>query len=208
MRAPGRGRESHGPWSSERAGSTWVSLDGGRIEHVRVSTNAAGFSAKGRIAQREEHGLSRFQYRIEGDASWRLRRAVVHEIEDPDRRLELITDGRGRWWDPSGASMPDLAGCLDLDIEASPFTNTLAIRRLDLAPGESREICAAFVGIPDLDASRFMQRYSRIPDRTDPDLYRYEGLDSAFTVELPVDSNGMLMAYPRAFVRLPEYQRT
>lgn len=185
----------------------WISLDGGRIERVRVSTNAAGFSAKGLIARRGEHALSSFQYRIEGDASWRLRRIIVHEFNNPDRRLELVTDGRGRWWDLSGASVPDLEDCLDLDIEASPFTNTLAIRRLDLAPGESREICAAFVGIPDLDASRFMQRYSRIPGRTDPDLYRYEGLESDFTVELPVDSNGLLLEYPGYFVRLPDIHR-
>jgi hypothetical protein len=85
---------SKGEWTMER-NAAWISLDGGRIEHVRVSTDAAGFSAKGLIVRREEHALSRFQYRIEGDTSWRLRRAIVHELENPDRRLELITEGRG-----------------------------------------------------------------------------------------------------------------
>lgn len=60
--------------------AAWISLDGGRIEHVRVSTNAAGFSAKGLIARRGEHALSSLQYRIEGDASWRLRRIIVHAL--------------------------------------------------------------------------------------------------------------------------------
>ncbi|MEQ9569793.1 MAG: putative glycolipid-binding domain-containing protein [Longimicrobiales bacterium] len=184
--------------------ATWASVDGGTIEHVRVITNAAGFSAEGSIVRTAEPPSPSFRYRVAGDTSWRLQGAIVHDMENPDRRLELVTDGRGRWWSRSGASVPDLEGCLDLDIEGSPFTNTLAIRRLRLAPGESRKICAAFVGIPDLDASRFMQRYSRIPDRTRHELYRYESLESEFTVELPVDPDGLLLEYPGYFVRLPD----
>ena len=46
--------------------------------------------------------------------------------------LSLTGDGAGRW-QIDGRDAPDLDGCLDLDIQVTPFTNSLPIRRLDLA---------------------------------------------------------------------------
>lgn len=48
-----------------------------------------------------------------------------------------------------------------------------------------------------------MQRYSRIPDRNDHELYCYESLESEFTAEL-VDPEGLLLEYPAYFVRLAD----
>jgi hypothetical protein len=48
------------------------------------------------------------------------------------RKLELISDGRGKWTDASGNPLPALDGAIDMDLSVSPFTNTLPIRRLRL----------------------------------------------------------------------------
>jgi hypothetical protein len=50
-------------------------------------------------------------------------------------RVDLFSDGEGTWTGPDGRVMPHLEGCEYVDIAETPFTNTLPIRRLGLAPG-------------------------------------------------------------------------
>ncbi len=38
--------------------------------------------------------------------------------------LHLFTDGEGSWTTESGEAFPLLKGCLNVDISATPFTNT------------------------------------------------------------------------------------
>ena len=56
--------------------------------------------------------------------------------------------------------LTELAGCLDVDISATPFTNTLALRRLDLQPGENASLTVAYVKLPELTFRPVSQRYS------------------------------------------------
>jgi hypothetical protein len=44
--------------------------------------------------------------------------------------------------------MPQLGGAIDIDISITPFTNTLAIRRLNLRRGQSEEIIAVYIRVP------------------------------------------------------------
>ncbi len=44
-----------------------------------------------------------------------------------DARLSLRSDGAGRWSDDRGRPLPELDGCIDVDISVSPFTNTLPV---------------------------------------------------------------------------------
>jgi hypothetical protein len=60
----------------------------------------------------------------------------------------------------------DLNGAIDIDLSISPFTNTLPIRRMDLAPGNSADIVAAYIRVPELTATRDPQRYTCIERRT------------------------------------------
>jgi len=88
--------------------------------------------------------------------------------------------------------------CL-IDLSASPFTNTLPVRRCNLAIGESIDIIAAYVAFPELTLTPDPQRYTRL----DALIYRYESLDSDFTRDIEVDGNGLVVNYPGLFRRLP-----
>lgn len=55
----------------------------------------------------------------------------------------------GRWATVRGDPRPGLDGRIDADISATPFTNTLPIRRLGLRTGESAALEAAYVAVPD-----------------------------------------------------------
>ena len=60
-------------------------------------------------------------------------RAVEPGSEVPG--IDLLADGEDGWTTRGGAAMPELEGCVDVDISATPVTNILPIRRLGLAPG-------------------------------------------------------------------------
>ena len=111
---------------------------------------------------------------------------------DDGRHRTFHGDGAGHWNDPL------IEGCIDVDIQASPFTNTIAIRRLGLSPDQSAEIRAAFIEVPGFTAKPAPQRYKcRTPHR-----YRYEGLDTDFTAVLIVDDEGLVVDYTGWFKRV------
>ena len=61
----------------------------------------------------------------------------------------------------------------DVDIAATPFTNTFVIRRLGLSVGKTVEIPAAWVGVPDLEVEAVEQTYVRLQPRAGVDRYEF-----------------------------------
>lgn len=179
---------------------TWISLDETMFEHLRLHQSASGFQADGLIVRRAGDRAARFRYHIEGDDAWRLRGVRV-SAEDGGPAVTLLSDGEGRWTDGTGRVLSALDGCHDVDIQASPFTNTLAIRRLRLEPGRAAEVRVAFITVPELEVRAFRQRYTRLGGDDPRAVYRYESLESDFRSELPVDGDGLLLEYPGYFRR-------
>ena len=101
---------------------------------------------------------------------------------------------------PPAAAVPELDGCIDIDLAGSPFTNTLPIRRRDLGPDvgavEFRMLYVPFQTFePTVDEQRY--RCQR------PGLYRYEAVDRSFAADLSVDEDGLVIDYPDLFHRIP-----
>lgn len=131
------------------------------------------------------------RYRVLCDPSWRTRRVHVGVVRGAEKAaLRLEADGAGRW-NSGGREVPEYQGSLDVDLGIGASTNTLPIRRLNLAVGGAAEIVAAWVRFPDLSMERLPQRYTRLAE----DRYRYESLDSGFTAELVVDELGLIVHY-------------
>ena len=80
-------------------------------------------------------------------------------------------------------------GCTDVDLGLSPSTNTLPIRRLNLAIGASHTIQAAWVVFPELSVQKAAQTYTRVDEFT----YRYSS--GTFEAELGVDDDGLVTSY-------------
>ncbi len=149
------------------------------------------------------HGAYGGYYHVRTDADFRTREVRVLYVGGPS--LHVKSDGRGNWRDEIGSRpLPNLNGCIDVDIGITPATNTLPIKRLKLGAQESRDITVAYVALPDQIDSDFLpqqaeQRYTCLmPDRR----YRYEGLFRAFTAELEVDEAGLVLDYPDTFRRV------
>ena len=137
------------------------------------------------------------RFRIRCDLDWRARELDV-ELIGGGRRLHLRGDGHGHWTDGTDAPLPALAGALDVDLPITPFTNTLPIRRLRLAAGQTAEIVVAYVQLPALTVEIDHQRYTCLAPRR----YRYEAVDGTFTSEIEVDGDGLVVSYPELFRRL------
>jgi len=109
-----------------------------------------------------------------------------------ERRLLQVEIGEDGQWDIGGFHHPELRGFTDIDLSASPSTNTLALRRLGLPVGSAAEIDVGWVVFPDLEVRAVRQRYRRLSER----LYRYEGLHNGFVAEFEVDARGLVSTYP------------
>ena len=97
-----------------------------------------------------------------------------------ERGLSMTRTPGGPWLDGAGKSppQPELDLAVDIDLTASAFTNSLAIRRLGLhTPSGDEEITVAEVAIPELGVEAVKQRY-RTVERIDdgaPDRLRRPG---------------------------------
>ena len=182
--------------SEREVALSWVDGSGTGIEVSRVTFTAYTSSIDGRIDGPAEDPFV-LEYAVSCDEAWNTRYVFVAEAVS-GRRLELLSSGRGHWTSGEGESLPELRGALDVDISATPFTNTLPIRRLDLRLGESAEILVAFVSVPDLVLSSEGQRYTRFGPRT----YLFESLDARFEREITVDDDGLILEYPGLFSRV------
>src|SRR6185437_4270420 len=98
-------------------------------------------------------------------------RAVAIEIDAGRgaQTLGMTVDEERRWWS-AGAGLVAFRGCDDVDLGITPVTNTLPIRRLNLAIGETRAVIAAWLQFPDLESEPLSQHYTRHDARR----YRYE----------------------------------
>lgn len=176
-------------WSASHAG------DG--LEHLLLAPREADGLV---VAIDDARGPFRLSYRLRWDDPWTLRRAELG-LATADARASLVleSDGRGRWTDATGAHLPALDGCVDVDVWPTPFTNSFPILRAPLAVGERREHRVAWIDGLALAVTAQRQAYTRLADGA----YRFESLDGGgFTAELTVGDDGLVLDYPGLFRRV------
>jgi len=170
----------------------WVGADSSDIESAEtaeVTMSADGCHVDGVI-----EGAGEIRYSIDTDASWATR--TVRVVTDTGA-LVLFADGRGNWTEGDGRVLDRLAGAIDVDLSATPLSNTLPIWRLGLSVGESADIVTAYIALPELTVAADPQRYTRLDERS----YRYESRDSDFARDITVDDAGFVVDYPGLFRR-------
>jgi hypothetical protein len=182
----------------------WVPEDEPGIEDVAMTHNAGGYQFSGTLIRLWEGGPLKATYELECDSQWRVRRLSMNATSNTGgtHGLMLLADGDGNWQDGESKTLTDLHGCIDVDLMFTPLTNTLPIQRLALVPGESREISVVYVSVPVVAIRPFRQRYTRLDDADGQRRYRYESLESGFTADLAVDSDGFVIDYPAIWRRV------
>jgi hypothetical protein len=180
----------------------WSPWDEPGLEHLHL-VQTPEFARADSVILTVRGGMPlRLHYEVRVDETWACREVRVSIPIEGGGHLKLHADGDGLWTTDTGDRLPELDGCIDVDINATPFTNTLPIRRLGLAPGEWAEIDVAYILVPEMEVGAVRQRYTCIEQGEDGGRYKYEGLTSGFMAELRVDSDGLVLDYPEVFHRV------
>ena len=172
------------------------------LEHLRLIEQNEEIIADGLVISIEEDTPFRAHYIIHCDSAWCVRAITLDLFDNQAPPLQLQADGKGHWSTANGTPLPSFDGCIDVDITATPFTNTLPIRRLHLTPGLSAEITAVYFKLPELQFQPARQRYTCLNTSANGSVYIYEGLESGFTAKLQVDNDGLILDYPDLWKRI------
>jgi hypothetical protein len=176
----------------------WREWAGEGLEHLVLRQDEEGARADSFVIGQADGEPFAARYSIVCIGDWRTR-AVTVTLVGQSEGVQIASDGAGSWRDASGSPLPALDGAIDVDITATPFTNTLPIRRLGLEAGQSADLRVAYVDVPSLTVTADPQRYTCLePMRR----YRFESLDSDFVREIEVDERGLVVLYPGLFKRV------
>lgn len=177
----------------------WRRLDRMGQEAARIARVAEGWHLSGNAAFSDDSGACGLSYSIECDAGWRTRRGSVRGfVGSRSVAIEIEVDA-GRWR-VNGTAQPSVDGCIDLDLNFSPSTNLLPIRRLELREGKESAVRAAWLRFPSFALEPLEQTYRRLSER----VYRYESAGGSFTADLEVDASGLVTLYPGFFEEVGE----
>ncbi|MBM3545460.1 MAG: hypothetical protein FJX54_00795 [Alphaproteobacteria bacterium] len=176
----------------------WERLDRPGLEHLALDADANGIRVESLVLLDLEAGLVRLRYRLDIDTAWRTRTASFHlDQGTTSRSLDVRRDGAG--WVVDGKPRDDLAGAADIDISATPLTNTMAVRQLGVAPGEKRTFLTVYVRVPELAVSAMDQDYTRLDPAEPPRRFNYAS--PGFTSDVAFDAEGLVENYPPGWRR-------
>jgi hypothetical protein len=182
-------------------------LDGHGLEHLRLEMSAEAVYADGALVAVHAGRVFRASYQMTCDTGWHAREMRITVSHPTASVLRLHADADGRWSNETREPLSVLDGCVDIDFAATPFTNTPAIRRLNLQPGESAAIAVVYIDAPSLEITPVRQRYTCLDREPEGARFRFEalpypGLPDGFVAELTVDAAGLVRDYPPLFRRV------
>ena len=170
----------------------WKRLDVPGHEAVRLYCDEDGWYLDGAAIFVHDKEVCRIEYLIECDLDWRTVFVSLDGwVGDDLIDLEINVDD-DRTWTLNGDKIGAVRGCIDIDLNFSPVTNLLPIRRLGLISGESKAVRAAWLRFPSFELEPLDQTYTRLNETT----VRYESGGGNFVTELLVDELGLVTKYP------------
>jgi uncharacterized protein len=148
------------------------------------------------LRQGPQRRPARLDYLVECGADWQTRSARVSGwVGDETISIEISVDESQRWR-LNGVEVPDVEGCVDIDLSFSPSTNLLPIRRLRLNVGDEIAATAAWLRFPNFKLEPLDQSYRRVSNSG----YRYESAAGKFVAQLSVNEAGFVTGYPNLWV--------
>src|SRR6266545_1039710 len=161
-------------------------------EACQLFSRDARWHLEGTAVFSHEQQPCRLTYEVVCDPAWRtLSGKVEGWLGNTEVGIQIKTDSAQHWW-LNEIEQPDVMGCIDLDLNFSPSTNLLPIRRLALTVGETADVRAAWLRFPSFKLEPLPQQYRRIGETT----YRYESAGGQFIADLKVNRSGFVVDYP------------
>ena len=187
----------------------WRGAEEWLAEAARVELTEDGIGATGTQLGAEPIPY-RLDYDLEAAGGFVTRSLRARASGDKwERQIELRHDGEGNWQcdahadgEPSlgepGGDMDALHGALDCDLEFSPLTNLMPVRRHSIDRLQiEMDFLMAWVSVPGLALHASRQRYEHVRHHEGGSVVRFVSLDSDFRSELELDSDGLVVHYPQ-----------
>ena len=170
----------------------WQGIDRRGHEAVRLYQLDRQWCLEGTAVFSSDNRACVLSYLIRCDSSWNTLNATVSGwLDNEDVNVNISVDVHRRW-KLNGVEKPVVDGCVDVDLNFSPSTNLLPIRRLNLAVGQQAEVSAAWLRFPSFELEPLSQIYTRLDEFT----YRYSSAGGKFVRDLTVDDVGFVTDYP------------
>jgi uncharacterized protein len=185
---------------------------GSEIVHV-TGTPGDGWRCRGHVHLIENGDPVRIAYLVLLEEDWTLRYADVELYRGPgeSRYVQLLVDPDlpGRGWQRREATSRETApelefeplsgldDIIDIDMEFTPLTNTLPIRRLAPRVGQGFDVTAAWVRFPSLTVEPLSQHY----ERTATGRYHYSA-HTGYETDIEVDDLGLVVRYGDVWERV------
>lgn len=170
----------------------WRRLDRPGHELARVAPSESGWILSGTALFLHEGAPCQLDYEIGCNDRWgTISGSVIGRVGEEAISIEVAV-GPGGVWVSNGVEVPAVRGAVDLDLNFSPSTNLLPIRRLNLPVGQEAAVRAAWLRFPSFVFEPLEQTYRRI----DASTYRYASAGGRFTADLTVNDDGLVTFYP------------
>ena len=175
----------------------WTGREYYSLENCLVNLQPTGAEITSTIVGLYEEKIYKVEYHIKTNQNWETVFLEIHSRHNNlVQSILLEGDGKGNWMS-NGEKAEQFAGCIDVDIPLTPFTNTLPIRRLHLQPGQSAEIQVIYCDLLLQQVTPVRQKYAGLSATK----YHYENVPNDFEATIEVDEEGLVIDYPSLFVR-------
>lgn len=184
------------PSTEDEGLAIWRRLDMPGHEAVRIYDDDEGWYLDGCAIFLYEDRPCRLEYLIECDPDWRTTFVTVDGfVGEGIVAIEIERDDSGVWF-MDGVEVPETEGCVDIDLNFSPATNLLPIKRLAVGIGDATDVRAAWLRFPSFSLEPLDQVYTRSGEF----VYNYRS-SSGFETDITVDRYGLTVEYPKLWVR-------
>jgi hypothetical protein len=173
----------------------WINWTQDATENLVLSERPEAIFVESTIINYGERPYT-IKYSLTCDQSWKVKTLNLELVETKEK-IKLESDRYGNWSNDSGIK-PKLHGAIDVDISATPFTNTLPIRRLKLGEKQHAEILVVYIKIPELSLDIDLQRYTCLSK----DTFLFEQVNRNFSRKIKIDKDGIVVRYPGLFKRI------
>ena len=170
----------------------WQRLDIPGHEICALEARDGGWTLEGTALLVHDARPCELRYLIKCGNDWQTESVHVSGNIGERAVAAQVTRTADGLWTMNGSPVPTVSGCIDIDMGFSPSTNTLPVRRLNLAVGQSADVRAAWLRFPELTLEVLEQTYTRL----EHDRYLYESAGGAFRRELSTTADGFVRDYP------------
>lgn len=170
----------------------WRRLDLPGTDRATLTTTDRGYLLLGHAQYRDPQGEADLHYSIQISPTWRTERALLHGAGPQGLVSFDIVVQPTELWSINALPMPAVTGATDVDLNITPATNLLSIRRLQLSPGQTGEVTAAWLSFPEPELKPLRQIYTCLGDGR----YAYQCPELSFQTTLQCNPDGLVTAYP------------